>query len=301
MAILSRIAKRVHLHDVAHFPKGVSSTLTIKYDIFNTVSTTREIRYDIFNLVTTTKQLIYDMRQLATTTREIIYDMAGVVTETLEIIYTNWGGTGKGNLVDPLPSLSPEPKHIAPNIFTIPITASLTDVLIPEINITGRLKDKYNGKIEAFTDKFYKLNKTGTIQSRLVSPQDYIFDILGQLKSQSKTKGLEGKLNFKPILEFIRRNLLILEGRIQTFTFEDTNIPAVGDPINFDREPTFQNPSSFVGLVTYFPDTQDMIVVLNGKPYNYCNVPQRIFDAFSGADSPGAYYNRNIKGLLTCI
>lgn len=292
---------RVHRHDVSYLSKSVRKELTIKYDVFNLATKTLEIEYDIFILSgIKSLELIYDSRQLATKTLELEYDLNGDVLAELEIIYTNWGGTGKGFPVSELPMPTIDPKHKVTNIIQIPIKARLLENLENRVPTSGRLKDRYVGKIEAKTNKFYKVVKTNGIDSRLVDPQHILFDILGQLKNNVKSVGLKSKLNFRPILEMIRRNLLIIEGRVETFTFEDTNTPAIGDPINFDREPTFQNPSSFVGLVTYFPDTQDMIIVLNGKPYNYCNVPQRTFDAFKGADSPGAFYNRNIKGLLTC-
>lgn len=292
---------RPHRHDVSYLSKSVRKELTIKYDLFNLATKTLELEYDLYQLSgIKTLQLLYDMRQLATKTLELEYEINGDVLKELELIYTNWGGTGKG-FPKPLDITTTDPKFQVLNRYPFVIRANLKEEIINPIEINGRLKDVYTGKIEAKTNKFKKILDNGKINARLVSPQDILFDILGQLKSSAETKGIKAKLNFKPMLEMIQRNLLILEGRVETFAFEDTNIPAVGDPINFDREPTFQNPSSFVGLVTYFPDTQDMIVVLNGKPYNYCNVPQRVFDAFKGADSPGAYYNRNIKGLLTCV
>jgi hypothetical protein len=43
-----------------------------------------------------------------------------------------------------------------------------------------------------------------------------------------------------------------------------------------------------------------MEILLNGKRYNFCNVPQRVYDGFEGADSKGAYFNRIIKGQFDC-
>jgi len=43
-----------------------------------------------------------------------------------------------------------------------------------------------------------------------------------------------------------------------------------------------------------------MRIILNGVIYNFCNVPERIFDSFSGADSKGAFFNRNIKTQFDC-
>tara|TARA_R110002020_G_scaffold42971_5_gene125362 strand:+ start:4629 stop:4763 length:135 start_codon:yes stop_codon:yes gene_type:complete len=44
-----------------------------------------------------------------------------------------------------------------------------------------------------------------------------------------------------------------------------------------------------------------MEVYLNGeKWYDFCNVPERKFDSWKGADSKGAFFNRNIKGQHDC-
>jgi len=66
------------------------------------------------------------------------------------------------------------------------------------------------------------------------------------------------------------------------------------------RKPTFTMPSSFVGRVSYNSDFQILNITLNGKTYSFCNVPERIFDSFSGADSKGAFFNRAIKTQFDC-
>ena len=67
-----------------------------------------------------------------------------------------------------------------------------------------------------------------------------------------------------------------------------------------DRERDFTHPSSFIGKVTYTPEFNTMEINLNGKVYGFCGVPERIFDAFEGAASKGAYFGRNIKGQFNC-
>jgi len=62
----------------------------------------------------------------------------------------------------------------------------------------------------------------------------------------------------------------------------------------------FTHTSSFVGNVRYDQDLQEMTIILNGKEYTFCNVPERKFEAFRGADSKGAYFNRNIRTLHDC-
>ena len=60
----------------------------------------------------------------------------------------------------------------------------------------------------------------------------------------------------------------------------------------------FTHSSSFVGNVRYDPDSQTLLVLLNGKPYLYQDVPERVFDSFMGANSKGAFFARNIKDLF---
>ena len=67
-----------------------------------------------------------------------------------------------------------------------------------------------------------------------------------------------------------------------------------------DRQPHFNQASSFVGEVNYFPEDLSMEVLLNGKLYAICNVSERLYDSFKGAGSKGAFFNREIKTLHDC-
>lgn len=62
----------------------------------------------------------------------------------------------------------------------------------------------------------------------------------------------------------------------------------------------FTASSSFVGNVRYDKDTQEMRILLNGNAYNFCDVPQRKYDAFEGSGSKGAFFNREIKEQHDC-
>ena len=70
--------------------------------------------------------------------------------------------------------------------------------------------------------------------------------------------------------------------------------------IDIPRYRAFTHSSSFVGNVRYDRDMQRMTAILSGKEYTFCNVPERKFDAFEGANSKGAYFNREIKSLHDC-
>jgi len=52
--------------------------------------------------------------------------------------------------------------------------------------------------------------------------------------------------------------------------------------------------------VRYDQELQEMSVILNGQEYSFCNVPERKYDAWEGADSKGEYFNRNIKTQHDC-
>jgi len=67
-----------------------------------------------------------------------------------------------------------------------------------------------------------------------------------------------------------------------------------------ERLRAFTHTSSFVGNVRYDSEQQGMRIILNGIEYSFCNVPERIFDAFQGANSKGAFFARNIKGQFDC-
>ena len=54
----------------------------------------------------------------------------------------------------------------------------------------------------------------------------------------------------------------------------------------------FNQPSTWIGTVTWNPTTLDATVVMNGKSYNHANVQGKDFDSFAGAPSKGAHWNR---------
>ena len=66
------------------------------------------------------------------------------------------------------------------------------------------------------------------------------------------------------------------------------------------RFKAFTHSSSFVGNVKYDQDNQSMEIILNGSTYDFCNVSERLYDSFEGADSKGAFFNREIKTLHDC-
>ena len=63
----------------------------------------------------------------------------------------------------------------------------------------------------------------------------------------------------------------------------------------------FVHPSSWVGEVKYSPSSQKMQIKMNGKSYTHCGVTDRDFDAFQGAPSKGAHWNRIFRNAMQCV
>jgi hypothetical protein len=56
--------------------------------------------------------------------------------------------------------------------------------------------------------------------------------------------------------------------------------------------------SSFIVAAGYDPDTQIMEVEMtSGRSYTHPNVPPEVYENLLTADSPGRFYNDNIKGV----
>ena len=62
------------------------------------------------------------------------------------------------------------------------------------------------------------------------------------------------------------------------------------------QEAEFNQPSSWIGTVTWNPETLEATVVMNGKVYNHSGVTGKDFESFRGAPSKGAHWNRFWKG-----
>jgi hypothetical protein len=59
--------------------------------------------------------------------------------------------------------------------------------------------------------------------------------------------------------------------------------------------------SSAMTAVGYDPLSRRMkITFTQGHTYDFCEVPQRIFDGLMRASSKGRYYNDHIKDLYPC-
>jgi len=58
--------------------------------------------------------------------------------------------------------------------------------------------------------------------------------------------------------------------------------------------------SSLVDFAFYDPNTEYMIISLNGTAYHYCGMPDGAWDELTAASSLGSFYNTRIKGRFDC-
>jgi hypothetical protein len=59
--------------------------------------------------------------------------------------------------------------------------------------------------------------------------------------------------------------------------------------------------SSAISAVGYDSSTRRMkITFVQGQAYDFCGVPQQVFDGFLRASSKGSYYNDYIKDRYQC-
>ncbi len=112
---------------------------------------------------------------------------------------------------------------------------------------------------------------------------------------------LDGPTDRPQITKKKRKNpILIPHHPSREFTFREDLDAHWKQVIAEVRFKAFTHSSSFVGNVKYDQDNQSMEIILNGRTYNFCNVSERLFDSFQGADSKGAFFNREIKTLHDC-
>ncbi len=145
--------------------------------------------------------------------------------------------------------------------------------------IGGRLSAKIHLSL---TEKTYaKLKFQSTDMSKSIIGIDAWID--RQIGSITKVIEASSKLS---------QLLILKDSQMLTFEFDEVT--------NNEALIAFTHSSSFVGNVRYNTDTQGMTMILNGKEYDFCDVPARIFDSFQGADSKGAFFARSIKGQFNC-
>ena len=59
--------------------------------------------------------------------------------------------------------------------------------------------------------------------------------------------------------------------------------------------------SSAIKRAEYDADTQRLTIWFpEGKPYDYCRVPQNIWEGLCNAGSQGIYFNQHIDGKYQC-
>jgi len=154
-------------------------------------------------------------------------------------------------------------------------------------------------KVEPIWDKFVKI---ADIKARPNNILEKILDIqtlkanpiiLTNFSKELKAKTLHG-------INIIRKAIEMEEDL--SFEFKEAASEWVGSKIYTDAAKIlqFDQPSSFVGNVVYEKETEELLIVLGDRIYNFCSVPRQIYDGFQRASSKGKYFNTFIKGLWDC-
>lgn len=69
---------------------------------------------------------------------------------------------------------------------------------------------------------------------------------------------------------------------------------------NQGSKKAFTHSSSWIGNVRYNPQNQTMRVMMNGKGYGFCGVPESVYDSWEGSPSKGEFWWRQIKDQYNC-
>lgn len=62
----------------------------------------------------------------------------------------------------------------------------------------------------------------------------------------------------------------------------------------------FHSDSSFIEFVKYDKKNKLLQIKMNGKNYDFCNVPFDLYLEFEAAESHGIFYNSKIKNKYDC-
>ena len=212
------------------------------------------------------------------------------------------GGSGVGrskqvgvSVYDRDPSIPPKKKLTPEWAFVI-----RAGFMVPqETRFEGlfRFKRKLRGRKVEIKSKFAKKESAADAKARFMGPNSAEFYIKSNFaKKESAVSTLKAKWSYTKIIRTLERFLEISQPKTKTFTFRENH----EEWAKLERVTAFTHTSSWVGQVIYDSESQEMAITMNGKKYLFCGVPDRIFDAFEGADSKGAYYARNIKEQFSC-
>ena len=62
-----------------------------------------------------------------------------------------------------------------------------------------------------------------------------------------------------------------------------------------DGEKVSTPESSFINYITYYAESDHLIINMNGKDYAFSNFPSSLWRDFKNAESKGSFYNKYIK------
>jgi hypothetical protein len=109
-----------------------------------------------------------------------------------------------------------------------------------------------------------------------------------KLKRTLRLQEIHSKLEFLDGID----DMFDVKPVILSFEFEET--------VHNEQLIAFTHTSSWIGNVRFNTDTLEMRILMNGKAYNFCGVPRRVYDAFEGSPSKGEFYWRELRQLYSC-
>jgi hypothetical protein len=168
-------------------------------------------------------------------------------------------------------------------------------------------------KIRRYFEKGYSLARLSYRQDVLSESKTVIFMRENTLKEVSeliknmqnnlslKTEKSIGKLKRLLRLQEIHSRLEFLDGIDGMFDVKPVILSfEFNETVHNEQLIAFTHTSSWIGNVRWNSDTLEMRILMNGKAYNFCGVPARLFDAFQGAPSKGEFYWRELRQLYSC-
>lgn len=150
--------------------------------------------------------------------------------------------------------------------LSINIQARSEALIIPSFggHSSGKLRIPEIAKSEAAL-----LFKSKCESVKTISPSWIAIEALKEAKNQNKLQKIAAYLNMIEKIDNIYDEAA-KAGKSYSFAFSET--------CHEEDLKAFTHSSSFVGNVKYNPEDQSMEIILNGKKYNFCNVPERVFE-----------------------
>jgi len=193
-------------------------------------------------------------------------------------------------------------KGMAEGLLVIPTKILVRSVVQPKLagQSYGRLL--FTEKNRNYTKlKFeFKHKALAYMHEHYAKKPEYTKPLLeGFIKVIEKMNKLSEIEIYTKMLESLERDEPKKKVKSLEFSF-DESVEEWRHVLGEQRFRAFTASSSFVENIRYDRDLQQIVGILGGVEYTWCGVPERIFDAWEGAGSKGAFSGREVKGQFDC-